>query len=46
MADAPAVSSRTREHQSNASTMLQKEIDEALDDFMMVLDTIAVKYAK
>jgi len=26
--------------------MLQKEIDEALDDFMMVLDTIAVKYAK
>jgi len=46
MADAPAMSSGTQERQSNASTMLQKEIDEALDNFMMVLDTIAVKYAK
>ena len=46
MANAPAVSSGTRERQINASAMLQKEIDGAVDDFMMVLDTIAVKHTK
>ncbi len=44
MADAPPVSFRTQECQSNASTMPKNDIDGAVDNFMMVLDSIAVKH--
>jgi hypothetical protein len=46
MADAPPVSSGTWERKSNASTMLQKDIDGAINDFFMALDSIAVKHAQ
>jgi hypothetical protein len=44
MADAPPVSSGTRERQSNASSMLKNEINEAIINFMSALDDIARKY--
>jgi hypothetical protein len=46
IANAPPVFSGTQECQSNASTMLKKDIDGAIDDFMMALDSIAVKHAQ
>ena len=46
MANAPPVSSRTQEHQSNASSAVRNDIEGAVDDFMVALDVIATKHAQ
>jgi hypothetical protein len=46
MADAPPVSSGTQERQSDASSALTNDIEEALEDFLAALDAIALKHAQ
>ena len=46
MADAPPVSSGTQERQSNDSSALADDIEEALEDFMAALDRIALKHGQ
>jgi hypothetical protein len=46
MANAPPVSSGTRERQSDDSSELANDIEEAVEDFMAALDSIALKHGQ
>ena len=46
MADAPPMSSGTQECQSDDSSVLTDDIEEALEDFMVALDRIALKHGQ